>query len=135
MSRLVLDPAVLDQAATDGLSEFSHIEVVFHFRRETRVRPWRPRSALVAPSRGRAALAYRFAQISRTVPSGRPGQRRSLRSRRSCDRLAPTLDPPLTQRPLTGICAATAGCQSRGWQEPVMFPDPDYTRPLGATGQ
>jgi tRNA (Thr-GGU) A37 N-methylase len=38
VSRLVLDPAVLDQAATDGLSEFSHIEVVFQFRRETRVR-------------------------------------------------------------------------------------------------
>ena len=38
MSLLVLDPAVLDQAATDGLSEFSHIEVVFHFHRETRVR-------------------------------------------------------------------------------------------------
>ena len=52
MSRLVLDPAVLDQAATDGLSEFSHIEVVSHFRRETRVRPWRPRSALVGPLAG-----------------------------------------------------------------------------------
>ena len=38
VSRLVLDPAVLDQAATDGLSEFSHIEVIFHFHRETRVR-------------------------------------------------------------------------------------------------
>jgi hypothetical protein len=35
VSRLVLDPAVLDPAATDGLSEFSHIEVVFHFHRET----------------------------------------------------------------------------------------------------
>ena len=38
VSRLVLDPAVLDPAATDGLSEFSHLEVVFHFHRETRVR-------------------------------------------------------------------------------------------------
>ncbi len=38
VARLVLDPAVLDQAATDGLSEFSHIEVVFHFHQETRVR-------------------------------------------------------------------------------------------------
>jgi tRNA (adenine37-N6)-methyltransferase len=38
VSRLVLNPAVLDQAATDGLSEFSHIEVVFQFHRETRVR-------------------------------------------------------------------------------------------------
>ena len=36
VSLLVLDPAVLDQAATDGLSEFSHIEVVFHFHQETR---------------------------------------------------------------------------------------------------
>ena len=38
VSRLVLDAAVLDPAATDGLSEFSHIEVVFHFHQETRVR-------------------------------------------------------------------------------------------------
>ena len=38
VSRLVLDAAVLDPAATDGLSEFSHIEVVFQFHRETRVR-------------------------------------------------------------------------------------------------
>lgn len=38
VARLVLDPAVLDQAATDGLSEFSHIEVVFYFHQETRVR-------------------------------------------------------------------------------------------------
>src|SRR5262245_37093146 len=37
VSRLVLDPAVLGRAATDGLSEFSHIEVVFHFHQETRV--------------------------------------------------------------------------------------------------
>jgi len=29
---------VLDPDATAGLSEFSHIEVVFHFDRETRVR-------------------------------------------------------------------------------------------------
>ena len=38
VARLVLDPAVLDQASTDGLSEFSHIEVVFHFHQETRIR-------------------------------------------------------------------------------------------------
>ena len=38
VSRLVLEPAVLDRAATDGLSEFSHIEVVFQFHRATRVR-------------------------------------------------------------------------------------------------
>lgn len=38
VARLLLDLAVLVQAATDGLSEFSHIEVVFHFHQETRVR-------------------------------------------------------------------------------------------------
>ena len=38
VSRLVLDPSVVDPAATDGLSEFSHIEVVFHFHQETRAR-------------------------------------------------------------------------------------------------
>ncbi len=38
VSRLVLDPSVVDPAATDRLSEFSHIEVVFHFHQETRVR-------------------------------------------------------------------------------------------------
>jgi len=37
-SRLLLDPAVLDPDATAGLSEFSHIEVVFTFHLETRVR-------------------------------------------------------------------------------------------------
>jgi tRNA (adenine37-N6)-methyltransferase len=37
-SRLVLDPDVVDPDATAGLSEFSHIEVVFWFHRETRVR-------------------------------------------------------------------------------------------------
>src|SRR5260370_30629286 len=29
-ARLILDPAVPDPDATDGLSEFSHIKVVFH---------------------------------------------------------------------------------------------------------
>src|SRR5260370_36810464 len=29
-ARLILDPAVPDPDATDGLSEFSHIQVVFH---------------------------------------------------------------------------------------------------------
>jgi len=38
VSRLVLDPSVVDLAATDGLTEFSHIEVIFHFHHETRVR-------------------------------------------------------------------------------------------------
>jgi tRNA (Thr-GGU) A37 N-methylase len=37
VSRLVLDPSVVDPSATGGLSDFSHIEVVFHFHRETRV--------------------------------------------------------------------------------------------------
>jgi hypothetical protein len=31
--------------------------------------------------------------------------------------------------------SAQCWCQSTGWQEPVMFSDPDYTRLLGATGQ
>ena len=38
ISELVLDPAVLDEDATLGLAEFSHLEVVFHFHREHRVR-------------------------------------------------------------------------------------------------
>jgi tRNA (Thr-GGU) A37 N-methylase len=38
VSRLILDPAVVDPDATLGLGEFSHIEVVFHFHSETRVR-------------------------------------------------------------------------------------------------
>jgi tRNA (Thr-GGU) A37 N-methylase len=38
VSRLVLDPAVVDPDATLGLGEFSHVEVVFHFHKETRVR-------------------------------------------------------------------------------------------------
>ena len=38
VSRLILDPAVVDPDATLGLGEFSHIEVVFQFHKETRVR-------------------------------------------------------------------------------------------------
>src|SRR5580700_2704095 len=38
VSRLILDPAVLDPDATLGLGDFSHLEVVFHFHRENRVR-------------------------------------------------------------------------------------------------
>ena len=38
VARLLLDPEVLDQAATDGLTEFSHIEVVSHFHKQTKVR-------------------------------------------------------------------------------------------------
>jgi tRNA (Thr-GGU) A37 N-methylase len=37
-SQLILDPAVPDLDATGGLAEFSHIEVVFRFHRETRIR-------------------------------------------------------------------------------------------------
>jgi tRNA (adenine37-N6)-methyltransferase len=37
-ARLILDPAVLDPDATAGLAEFSHLEVVFSFHLETRVR-------------------------------------------------------------------------------------------------
>ncbi len=38
VSRLILDPAAVDPDATLGLGEFSHIEVVFHFHQETRIR-------------------------------------------------------------------------------------------------
>ncbi len=38
VSRLILDPAEVDPEATLGLGEFSHIEVVFHFHKETRIR-------------------------------------------------------------------------------------------------
>ncbi len=38
VSRLILDPAEVDPDATLGLGEFSHIEVVFHFHKETRIR-------------------------------------------------------------------------------------------------
>jgi len=38
VSRLILDPAAVDPDATLGLGEFSYIEVVFHFHKETRTR-------------------------------------------------------------------------------------------------
>jgi tRNA (Thr-GGU) A37 N-methylase len=38
ISRLMLDPAELDPDATLGLAESSHIEVVFHFHKQTRIR-------------------------------------------------------------------------------------------------
>jgi tRNA-Thr(GGU) m(6)t(6)A37 methyltransferase TsaA len=38
VSRLILDPAAVDPDATLGLGEFSHIEVVFHFHKQTRTR-------------------------------------------------------------------------------------------------
>src|ERR1700722_9050419 len=38
VARLILDPTVLDPDATIGLGEFSHLEVVFWFHRESRVR-------------------------------------------------------------------------------------------------
>jgi tRNA-Thr(GGU) m(6)t(6)A37 methyltransferase TsaA len=38
ISRLVLDPVILDPEATRGLEDFSHIEVVFHFHLATRSR-------------------------------------------------------------------------------------------------
>jgi len=61
VSRLVLNPAVVNLSATDGLSEFSHIEVVFHLHRETRgpARRCAPaRQPGVAPGRrARRALA------------------------------------------------------------------------------
>ena len=36
--RLILDPAAVDPDATLGLGQFSHIEVVFHFHKQTRLR-------------------------------------------------------------------------------------------------
>lgn len=38
ISRLILDPAELDPDATLGLGEFSHLEVVFRFHQQTRIR-------------------------------------------------------------------------------------------------
>jgi tRNA (adenine37-N6)-methyltransferase len=38
VAHLILDPAMLDPDATAGLDEFSHLEVVFWFHRESRVR-------------------------------------------------------------------------------------------------
>ena len=38
VSRLILDPVAVDPDATLGLDEFSHIEVVFHFHKESRIR-------------------------------------------------------------------------------------------------
>jgi tRNA (adenine37-N6)-methyltransferase len=38
ISQLILDPAMVDDDATLGLAGFSHIEVIFHFHREHRVR-------------------------------------------------------------------------------------------------
>jgi tRNA-Thr(GGU) m(6)t(6)A37 methyltransferase TsaA len=38
VARIVLDPALLEPDATLGLAEFSHLEVVFCFHREDRVR-------------------------------------------------------------------------------------------------
>lgn len=71
VSRLVLDPAVLDQAATDGLSEFSHIEVVFHFHRETRVRRGDVRAAgrAGATARHGTGEGRRLRMSSRQLPS------------------------------------------------------------------
>ena len=38
VSQLILDPAEVDPDATLGLGAFSHLEVVFHFHKETRIR-------------------------------------------------------------------------------------------------
>ena len=38
VSRLILDPIAVDPDATLGLDEFSHMEVVFHFHKESRIR-------------------------------------------------------------------------------------------------
>ena len=64
VSRLVLDPAVLDQAATDGLSEFSHIEVVFLSTR-------RPGSAVAPPTREATQHGHRSGSSPDTRRSAR----------------------------------------------------------------
>jgi tRNA (adenine37-N6)-methyltransferase len=38
ISHLILDPAAVDSDATLGLGQFSHIEVVFHIHKQTRIR-------------------------------------------------------------------------------------------------
>ncbi len=95
VSRLVLEPAVVDPSASDGLSGFSHIEVVFHFHRETRVRrgamrpAWQP--GVAAGRRARWALAgppeppWRLGL--RTTRGSRPRAHRSgaRRHRRNAD--------------------------------------------------
>jgi tRNA (Thr-GGU) A37 N-methylase len=64
ISRLVLDPAVVDPDAILGLGEFSHIEVIFYFHKQTRTR----RGA--AHPRGKPGLAAGW-RGSRPLP-GRP---------------------------------------------------------------
>ena len=71
LARLLLDPAVLDQAATDGLSEFSHIEVVFHFHQETRVRrgATHPRGNPAWPQAGSSPETRPSARTTSASPS------------------------------------------------------------------
>ena len=84
VSRLVLDHTVVDPAATDGLNEFSHIEVVFHFHQETRVRrgaahprgnpAWPPVGVLaghspVRPNHLGVSVCARTAHINGQIPA------------------------------------------------------------------
>jgi len=70
VSRLVLDPAVLNPAATDGLREFSHIEVAFHFQQATRVRS--------GATRPRGNPAWPHVGGSRRTLASPPGPSRRL---------------------------------------------------------
>lgn len=64
VSRLILDPAVLDPDATVGLGEFSHLDVIFHFHREARVLRGSTHPRANPP--GRASACWQA-----TRPSGR----------------------------------------------------------------
>jgi len=74
VSRLVLDPEVLDQAATDGLSEFSHIKVVFF-------PTGRPGSGAAPRTREVTRLGHRSGsspdtrRSARTISASRPAPR------------------------------------------------------------
>ncbi len=90
ISRLVLDPAAVGPDAALGLSEFSHIEVVFHFHRETRTRhgaahprgnPAWPRVGVlgaaartaapaITPARGRGSRLPRHHRLGTSAQSG-----------------------------------------------------------------
>jgi hypothetical protein len=84
ISRLVLDPAVVDPDATLGLGEFSHIEVVFCFHREARVRRGAahpPRQPGLAQGRGARGPLTNPAQPPRRLPLRTAECRRSRADR------------------------------------------------------
>lgn len=54
IATLILDPAVVDPDATLGLGEFSHLEVIFHFHRESWVRRGAAHPGATRPGRASA---------------------------------------------------------------------------------